>query len=231
MREKLRKLQEINCRIEQLRGDRERLSIDIENQAEVLENKQLQHNQTHEARIEKTKRADRTQLEIEEAEQECERLETRLNTVRNQREYDTIQQSLASHQADIRKWEDEALAALDEADRLRGEEERLAQEVEQARAELDRAEKEVARQREEYDRQIEQLQQERDQLRSQLDPTLLTAYDRIASRHPRDALAEVRGRVCGGCHTQITKQTQVLLMRENKIVYCHSCGRMLMLSD
>jgi predicted nucleic acid-binding Zn-ribbon protein len=103
--------------------------------------------------------------------------------------------------------------------------------VEQARAELDRVQEQVARQREEYDRQIEQLQQERDQLRSQLDPALLTAYDRIASRHPRDALAEVRGRVCGGCHTQITKQTQVLLMRENKIVYCHSCGRMLMLAD
>lgn len=229
--EQLRELQEINCRIQDLRRDRERLSIDIENQAEVLEEKESRREQTHQTRIEKTKLADRTQLEIEKAEQECERLETQLNTVQNQREYDAIQHSLSSRQADIQKWEDEALMALDTADRLSKEEERLAEEVEEARAELQRIREEVADRTEELDRQIEEFQQEREQIRSELDPELLTAYDRIASRHPRDALAEVDGRICGGCHTQITKQTKVLLARENKLVHCHSCGRLLMLAD
>lgn len=234
MRETLKKLQtlqDINSEIENIRHDRDRLSIDVDNQALTVERKTRQAQEAHEKRLENAKTADRVQMNIEEAEQEIERLSVQLNSVRNQRELDTIQNTIRSRQADIARWEDEALSALQAVDELRQEEGRLHKEVEAAQAELERVKEETRERREEYEQRIEELTEQREQLRDEMPPEVLSAYERIAARHPNNALAEVKGRVCGGCFTQITKQTENLLMRDDKVVYCHSCGRMLMLKE
>ncbi|NIM71371.1 MAG: hypothetical protein GTO48_13220 [Xanthomonadales bacterium] len=103
--------------------------------------------------------------------------------------------------------------------------------MKQSDAELKRVKAEVAAQREQYDRRIGQLEVERQQLRGGINPDVLNTYDRLAASHPENALAEVRNRICQGCFTRITKQTENLLMRDTKLVRCHSCGRILILAD
>ncbi len=229
--QQVQQLQDVTRQLEEAKRDRDRLSIDVDNQARLLEQKRKRAEQAHQQRLESTKEADAAQLRIEEAEQEVERLQVQLNVTRHQREYDTIRHSIVSHQADIRKWEDEALQALTGADELSEEEERLQAEVKQADAELERVKAEVAAQREQYDRRIGQLEVERQQLRGGINPDVLNTYDRLAASHPENALAEVRNRICQGCFTRITKQTENLLMRDTKLVRCHSCGRILILAD
>jgi len=229
--EKVRALQEINSRIDQLRADRDRLSIDVRDQAALLQQKKQEAEEVHGRRIELTKKADRAQLRIEEAEQENRELKSKLNVVSSQKEYDAVQHMIHSHEADIQKWEDEALSALQTVDDLNLEEKRLARQIEEADSELQSIRARVREQTEEHNRRIEQLERQREQTRRDIDDHVLAAYDRLAVRHPHNALAEVKNRVCSGCYTQITKQTEVLLMRDEKLVYCHSCGRMLMLQD
>jgi len=229
--EKLLTLQDINTEIEKTRHDRDRLSIDVDNQVLIVERKTRQTQETHDKRLQNAKTADRVQVNIEEAEQETERLTVQLNSVRNQRELDTIQNTIRSRQADIARWEDEVLSALQAVDELRQEEERLGNEVEDARADLERIRNEVKEQSREYEQRIQTLSERRQELRDEIPAEVLSAYERIAARHPNNALAKVKGRVCRGCFTQITKQTENLLMRDDKVVYCHSCGRMLILAD
>jgi predicted nucleic acid-binding Zn-ribbon protein len=229
--ERLRTLQEVNRELAQVRRDRDRLSIDVENQERILKQKKKKIDEVHQKRLNMTKAADAAQLKIEEAEAEIERFQTQLNVVRQQKEYDALQHSILSHQADIQKWEDEALSALSAVDELSAQEEQLEQEVQQAGEELERIEQEVAEETEQCNRRIEELTREREQIRDSVEPNVLSQYDRLAASHPRDALAEVKGRICQGCYTQITKQTENLLMRGNKLVHCHSCGRLLMLAD
>jgi predicted nucleic acid-binding Zn-ribbon protein len=228
--EQILALQELNAQIEQQRRDARMLEVDLRNQERLLQERRRRAEQAHGERLEAAKRADAVQRHIEEAEGEVRRLQVQLNTAHSNREFAALQQSIASHLADIQKQEDECLTALQRADELADEERRLKEEVAQAEAELEQMREQIADQRAEMDHRLDRLERERDALRDQVNPAALSAYDRITGHHNGQPLAEVRGRVCQGCYTRITKQTENLLMRGDEIVYCHSCGRMLKLA-
>ncbi|KPK57774.1 MAG: hypothetical protein AMK73_09785 [Planctomycetes bacterium SM23_32] len=224
-------LQDVNRRIEQFHRDADALSADVRGQQRLLAEKKRRAEQAHQQRLDAARQADATELRIEEAEEEVQRLRTQLNVTRHQDEYDVIRQSILSHQADIQKWEDEGLKALQSVDELTGEQERLAQEAREAEQELRQMEARGATQQQELDRRAAELEREREELRNQINPDVLSAYDRLSGHHHGLPLARVRDRVCLGCYTRITKQTENRLMHGEEIVYCHSCGRMLMLDE
>ncbi|MFW6189861.1 MAG: zinc ribbon domain-containing protein [Planctomycetota bacterium] len=228
---KLKELQEMNQKIEQLEHDAEMLDVDVRNAERELADKRRRHEETHNQRIEAVKRADSLELKLEEAEQENERLRTQLNSITDQREYDAIKHTILNHEADIERWEDEALDLLNKIDELSKREQELQQAVEEAEQNLREVEEEVGRQKEELADRTEMLRHKRQVLRREIDSDVLSSYDRLSTESRNNPLAEVRDRVCGGCHTRITKQSYNLLLRGRDIVYCHSCGRMLMLPE
>jgi predicted nucleic acid-binding Zn-ribbon protein len=224
-------LQDLTRRLEQLRHDRDMLAVDVRNQQRVCEEKQRRAEQAHRQRMEAAKQADRTQLDIQKAEQEIARLNVQLNAIRNQKEFDALQHTILSHRADIQKWEDEGLFALQSADDLSRDEQRMTQETDAARQELEQIRQRVAEDAGLLAEQIDQVAQEVEDVRNGIAPGPLAAYDRLGGHTRSQPLAVVKDRVCQGCHTRITKQTENLLMRGHEIVYCHSCGRMLMLEE
>jgi predicted nucleic acid-binding Zn-ribbon protein len=227
--EQIQALQHTTEQVARLRHDREMLDVDVRNQRRLLEDTKRRAAQAHERRLELTRQADAAQISIQQAEQEIERLNTQLNMARHQKEYDAFQKSVLSHRADIQRWEDQCLTALQTVDELAAEEKRLAEEVAQAESRLAQVEADVVGQREALSEQIADLDARAEHVRSKIAPGVLTAYDRIAGR--KQPLATVKNRVCQGCFTQITKQSENLLMRGQEIVYCSSCGRMLVLED
>lgn len=229
--EQIRQLQQLAQRLEQLRHDRDMLAVDVRNQQRVCDEKQRRAEQAHRQRMEATKQADSTQMEIQKAEEEIGRLNLQLNALRSQKEYDALRHTILSRQADIQKWEDEGLVALQTADEMAGDEKRMAQETEAARKELEAVKARVAEDERELAEKIDRVEREVAAVRNGIPAGPLAAYDRLGGHTRSQPLALVKARVCQGCHTRITKQTENLLMRGHEIVYCHSCGRMLMLED
>ena len=215
---------------DQIRRDTQRLAIDIDNQARVLDKLKRRAQQTHDQRVEAAKKADAVQLNIEQAEQQIEHFRVQLNVSRHQKEYDAVQHAILSKQADISKWEDEELTALTAVDDLTEQQQTLATQTDDAEAELARIEQEVARQTAELAGRLEEVEDECLRMRRRINPDVLATYERLAASNRANPLAEVKGRVCQGCFTQITKQSENMLMRDLEIVYCHSCGRMLILA-
>ncbi len=229
--EQIRALQDLNRQIEQLEHDSEMLAVDVRNLERQLDDRKRRAAQAHDRRRDTLRQADAVQLRISEAEAEIARLKGQLNVTKTQKEYDAIRHAVATRQADIRKSEDEGLTALQAVDETAKEEARLAEEVGRAEEELSVTRAEVAGRQAELGARVAELKRERDLARQGINPNVLSAYERLTAHHRSRALAEVRGRICQGCHTRITKQTENLLMRGDEIVYCHSCGRMLMLMD
>lgn len=229
--ERIYALQDLNRQVEQLERDAQTLELDVRNLERQLEEKKRRAQQAHQQRLDATRRADAVQLKIEGADSEIARLKGQLNLIRNQKEYDAGRHAILSRQADTRKWEDEGLAALQTVDELSQEEARLSAEVGEAERALAEARARVAAQQAELATRAEAVRKDRDLVRSDINPNVLSAYDRLRSHGRGDALAQVRDRVCQGCFTRITKQTENLLLRGDEIVYCHSCGRMLMLPE
>jgi predicted nucleic acid-binding Zn-ribbon protein len=224
----LLELQELAQTTEAVNGDAERLNVDVRNAQLALDDKKRRRQQAHAQRLEAAKRADAVQLKIEEAEEKIGQLEVQLNTLSN---IERVRASIAGHQADIAKWEDEALGALQKVDELSAEERRLDEEVREAEQDLEAVRKDVASEREKHQDRLAMLSHQSQTLRRQIEPEVLAVYDRLAGGRRSNPLAVVRGRVCQGCHSQVTPQTINALMRDSKIVYCHSCGRMLMLEE
>jgi predicted nucleic acid-binding Zn-ribbon protein len=224
----LLELQDLALTIEQVNRDADQLNVDVRNAELTLEDKKRRLQQVHAQRFEAAKRADAIQLKIEEAEEKISQLEIQLNQLSN---IERVRASMAGHQADIAKWEDEALGSLQRVDELSGEEKRLSEDVRRAEAALGEVRDEVAGEREKHQDRLAMLEHQTQTLRRQIDPEVLGAYDRLAGGRRNNPLAVVRDRVCQGCHSQVTPQTINLLMRDSKIVYCHSCGRMLMLEE
>jgi predicted nucleic acid-binding Zn-ribbon protein len=224
----LMELQDTAQTTEQVSRDADRLNVDVRNAERSVDDKKRRREQAHAQRMEAAKKADAIQLKIEEAEETISHLEIQLNQLSN---IDRIRTSIAGHQADIQKWEDEALVLLQRVDELSTEEKRLEQEARQAEAALAEVRQEVAAEREKFADRLAMLGHQAETLRRQIEPEVLSAYDRLARGRRNNPLAMVRDRVCQGCHSQVTPQTINALMRDNKIVYCHSCGRMLMLEE
>ena len=224
-------LQETNQQLAQLERDASALDLDVRNQEHIVQENKRRAKQTHQQRLEAAKNADATQLQIEQAEQEIVRFSVQLNSVRQQHQLDAIQAAILTRRADIQRWEDQGLFSLQDVDDLRGQEEALTEEIRQAEEELERVRTEVHSRKGEHQRRIEELSRERDHIRQQVRPGVLSAYERLLGHSRSHPLARVRDRICRGCFTRVTKQTENLLMHAEGIVYCHSCGRMLMLDE
>ena len=224
-------LQSLNRDIQQQQKDRDSLHSDVEEQRNRIEKLHNRSEEGKQRRVQSQKVSDALELKIREAEETNAKLNIQLNVTKHQREYDAIRESVASHKADIAKWEDEALEALQQVDDLRSEEAALARELEAAQEELTQIERRVAEQGAHYDGRISELRQQRETLQQQIDAQVLEAYQRLANGRGETALAEVKRRVCQGCFTTITKQTENELLRDAEMVYCHSCGRILMLAE
>jgi hypothetical protein len=129
--------------------------------------------------------------------------------------------------ADISRWEDQELEYLEEADELVGEIEKAEQKLQEEQKKLEQIKQQVNEKTTEYDERIERLRREEDGLRDEIDPKALKTYDHIAASRGSTALVRMKNRVCMGCHTTLPKQVENTLMQGEDIIFCSTCGRML----
>jgi predicted nucleic acid-binding Zn-ribbon protein len=229
--EDIQALQDLSERRAEIRRQVAAISARLDARQQMLQERERRAEQLHEQRLQAAKEADGKQLKIEEAEQEIERLKHQLNVTRHQKEYDVIQHSILSRTADVSRWEDEELTTLDAIDELAEQEKRTTAELDEVRTQLRNAREEAAAEIEECEGRLQEIEDQLARLRRDINADVLKAYDRLTPSHGNDALAPVKGHICQGCRTRVTKQTENLLMRGTEIVYCHSCGRMLMLAE
>ena len=227
----LEDLQGTNRQLELARKDQKALTKDVRNAEQRLEQKRQELEELKQEQTRVRRRASDCEAKIEKAEDEIERLEVEMNSTKNQSRYDAMAKSIRSHEADIQKWEDEELEALNRIDELSEEREQIEEDVERLEEELEETKERVEDERQSYDEKIEDLKERRREIRSELDDEALEAYDRLARGSDEQALAQVKNRLCMGCFTTITKQQENELLRGNELVFCQSCGKILKLTE
>ena len=228
---RIMELQELNKRIERHKGDKQALYVDVEDQRALLDRLERQRQELADGKLQAQKAADALELKTREAEETCAKLQAQLNVTKRQDDYDVIRRAILNHKADIAKAEDEELELFQRIDRLDQQRAELHSSMDAERLKLQQVEGEVAVQAAEHDGQVAGLEQEAQALTGEIDQELLATYQRVARKRGGSTLVEVKNRVCQGCFTTVTKQTENQLLRGAEIVYCHSCGRILLLTD
>ena len=147
--------------------------------------------------------------------------------VKTNQEYHAIQHEMAHAQGEIKKYEDEVLERMVEADELnaalKAAEAHLA--VEQKTIDADRKKAQAADA--EAQTSLDALVGERAAVAAQIDKRVLAIYDTAFTRRQGIAVAEAKDGICTICHVRLRPQVFNDVRRNDGIVQCDSCQRIL----
>jgi predicted nucleic acid-binding Zn-ribbon protein len=125
---------------------------------------------------------------------------------------------------------DEILEALEKVDRFKQTIAEADRQVSKAKEEQVKLQQTVQSQEESLRADVRRLEEELRVAEASLPQELRDAYIRVVKAKGEDAMAQVEGESCGGCHQQLTPNIMSLLLGAN-VVFCRTCGRLLYLPE
>jgi predicted nucleic acid-binding Zn-ribbon protein len=178
----------------------------------------LQENQTARRNIEK-------ELAVHQG--RLSKYRDQLMSVKTNVEYQAMQKEIEFAQTEVKSHEDRILERMLEADDLGAALKRAEAEAaaEQKAVEAERKDYagSLARTRESLDR----ITAERAKVVRALPPPVLAIFDLVAKRRHGIAVAEARDGICTICHVRLRPQVFNNVRRNEEIVQCESCQRIL----
>jgi hypothetical protein len=170
-------------------------------------------------------------LQIDDRKGRIAKYEQQLVQIKNNKEYQALLHEIEGLKADIRMLEDKDLEVMEEEEKeaQRLEEEKLK--IGKSRERLDSAE---AAAREEFRRieaDLAAVAESRKGVEAILDGDLHDKYDRIFRNKPRLAVVAVVKGSCQGCNMRLTPQILNDLQKDERILYCENCGRLIYLPE
>lgn len=175
-------------------------------------------------------RSDQKQLLLKSGEDKIEGLKAKLNAAASNREYQALKDQIAADQMAGSVLADEILEAMEKIDELAGVLAEQQQKIAAAKEELAKAEQAVRDQAGILDTDLKRLQAELRQAESALPGDFREQYQRVVNSKQDDAMAEVQGEFCGGCHQQLTPNNMAELSMALAI-FCRNCGRLIYLPE
>jgi hypothetical protein len=190
------------------------------NLEQVRENLQL---------AQKAKRDRDKDLEVEV--QKVEKLKARTAEIKNNKEYQALLKEIDTAEQANKAIEDEILGLMEKIDTASAgitAAENQSQEEENAlRAEQVKIEAEF----EKIENDVRATEQSRQDLASRIQPVVYARYQKLLGTKAGIAISEARGESCSGCYMSIPPQVFVNVKKNENIISCPNCGRILFFKE
>jgi predicted nucleic acid-binding Zn-ribbon protein len=147
--------------------------------------------------------------------------------VKTNQEYHAIQNEIAFAQTEIKKLEDQILELMVEADDLTAGVKKSESELAAEQKAVDAEKQAIAREQSELKALLDKLRGERSAVVSGLAPAVMSLFERISKRNNGVAMAEARDGICTICHVRLRPQIFNTVRRNEEILQCDSCQRVL----
>ena len=167
------------------------------------------------------------EVDLETKEGMVKKYQVQLYQVKNNKEYTSLQNEIGGLKADNSLLEEEILRLMEEADQKKSQVEAMKRELERFneiyRQEEIRVQKEIGV----LEGEIRQLLQRRQTLIPEVDPKLLSRYERILVGREGMGMVPIDETSCLGCHMQLPPQVINEVRLREKITTCENCSRIL----
>ena len=147
--------------------------------------------------------------------------------VKTNQEYHAIQHEIAFAQTEIKTREDRILELMVEADELSAAVKRADAEAGAEQKAVDGERKALVADMSALRSDIERIAGERATVIAGISPSVLATFDLVAKRRNGIAVAEARGGICTICHVRLRPQVFNTVLKNESIVQCDSCQRIL----
>jgi uncharacterized protein len=165
--------------------------------------------------------------DVQVQEQKISKLKTQMLDAKTNEQYRAFQNEIAYAEGEIRKAEDKILELMEQSERLdknvKGAEADLKQESQHVESEKTRA-----RERTDVDqKELADRLAERKSITDQMDPKVYAHYLRIRKKTKGTVIADATTGRCSACQIALRPQFFQDLRRRDQIMFCETCGRML----
>jgi predicted nucleic acid-binding Zn-ribbon protein len=147
--------------------------------------------------------------------------------VKTNQEYHAIQHEISFAQTEIKRLEDRELELMIEADELTAAVKRSETELTAAQKSADAERAAITAENAELHALIAHVTAERARIAEALAPGVLSMFEMVSARRNGVAVAEARDGICTICHVRLRPQLFNTVLRNDQIVQCDSCHRIL----
>ena len=147
--------------------------------------------------------------------------------VKTNQEYHAIQHEIAHAQAEIKKHEDAMLERMLEADDLTAGVKKAESELAAEQKAIDTDRKVMKTEHGELQKSLEKMGEERAAIVAALDKQVLLTFEQVAKKRHGVAVAEAKDGICTICHVRLRPQVFNTVRRNESIIQCDSCNRIL----
>jgi predicted nucleic acid-binding Zn-ribbon protein len=167
------------------------------------------------------------ELELASKEEATKKLQTQLYTLKTNKEYQAMLQQIQDSKADASLIEDKILGLMEQADKIKKDTEVEKQHLGEEEKVFNAEKLKVDNRIKAIDDRLNQLDAQRKQIIPDIDPKILSQYDRILASRDGLAIVGVKNNSCLGCNMFVPPQVINLIRMYDKIITCEICNRIL----
>jgi len=221
------RLQGIDLELNKIYEEKASVPKYLEDLQERLSAKESELNELNERITEIQKRKVDVEDEFELENVRFGKSQKKLSSLKTNREYQALQKEINEIKKTNTAREDEILAIMEETSSLQEEIKEKMKQVKQYRKEIKEEKKHVKELETSLDTKTAALTEERQTVSKDISPDLLAKYNFLKERRACVAVAAVTDGVCSACNMNIPPQLYNELLRDEKILTCPSCQRLI----
>ena len=164
---------------------------------------------------------------LEDVNEKIKKLRARVTDIKTNKEYQAHLKEIESAEKDQRAVEDEVLVVMEELDIAQKEMKALEAKVKVEEEEINVFRKKLQEEAVAMESEIGDLRLRRGEYVKALDREVYDMYTKIIEAKKGLAVVETRGEVCQGCNMNIPPQLFVEIKKNEKIIQCPQCNRVL----
>lgn len=179
------------------------------------------------ARAKNEEAVDRIRGEKEELQKNREKYESQIPLIKTQREYEAITSEIAQIDEKLQHFDEVEQEASTQIESLNSEVEQQRSMLEELAELIGEKEKEVTEAVKNKEKDLKACLKGRDAMAKGLDEEIIYKFEKIVKNKEGLGIVSVKNNVCMGCNMLLPPQFVNDVRREEKIIFCPNCSRIL----
>ncbi len=173
----------------------------------------------------------RLEKEKEELNSNKKKYEGQISLIKTQREYEAITSEIAQIQEKLEAINEEQANALAEIDEMKKGLEEQKELHAELKTTIEGLEKDVKKGLGDKGKELEKCMKKKEKISAGLDEEIVYKFEKIVKKKDGIGIVSIRNNVCMGCNMILPPQFVNDVRREERIIFCPNCSRILYFFD
>ena len=164
---------------------------------------------------------------LQDAESKVKKLKERIPEIKTNKEYQALLKEVSAAEKENSDIEEKILILLEKMDDLKAKLTEKGKIVKEEETSWTKEKEKIEKDFNQLSEILRELESQKTHLLPQMDSKLLAEYNRLISGRKGVAVVRVQNEHCLGCHMRVLPQVFTEIKKNEKIIYCLNCKRIL----